>query len=172
MVDNGRPMTRSIVIIAHDLRSAHNVGSLFRTAEALGARKLYLTGYTPYPPRRHDTRLPHMATKTGAMIAKTALGTESLLPWQQVPSISQLINRLRRRGYRIVALEQSETSVDIQTYRPQEKIALIVGNEPKGIDLETLLLCDDIVEIPLQGAKESLNVVQAAAIALYQLAYF
>ncbi|MCW1907819.1 MAG: TrmH family RNA methyltransferase [Candidatus Saccharibacteria bacterium] len=161
----------TLVVIAHNIRSSHNIGSLFRTAEALGASKLYLTGFTPYPKSVHDTRLPHVATKTHKDIAKTALGAEHLLKWQQTSDITQLIKRLKRRNYKIVALEQAPNSVDLRDCALLGRVALVLGNEPSGIDAETLRLCDIAVEIPMKGDKESLNVVQAAAIAMYHFGY-
>lgn len=161
----------SLVVIAHNIRSSHNIGSLFRTAEALGASKLYLTGFTPYPQRVRDVRLPHIAAKTHKDIAKTALGAEHLLPWQQVDDIRQLITRLKGIGYQLVALEQTPHSIDLRQCVSSRQVALVLGNEPAGIDQETLSLCDMAVDIPMKGSKESLNVVQAAAIAIYHFCY-
>jgi tRNA G18 (ribose-2'-O)-methylase SpoU len=165
-----QPIT-SLVVIAHNVRSSHNIGSLFRTAEALGAAKLYVTGYSPYPRSAHDVRLPHIANKTHAEIAKTALGAEDLLAWQQAVDIASIVGRLKRKGYTIVALEQTSTSIDLRDCPSLQRVALVLGNEPAGIDSDTLSLCDMAVEIPMIGKKESLNVVQAAAIALYHFGY-
>ena len=160
---------RSIIIIAHDIRSTHNVGSLLRTAECFGAKMVYLTGYTPYPPVAGDSRLPHIADKLGRQIHKTALGAEKLVRWQNEVNPVSVIERLRNESYRIIALEQARSSTALPSYKPSEKICLLLGREVEGVDPKLLALCDDIVEIPQYGQKESLNVVQAAAVALYHL---
>jgi 23S rRNA (guanosine2251-2'-O)-methyltransferase len=160
---------REIVLIAHNLRSAHNVGSLLRTAEGLGITKVYLTGYTPYPENKGDERLPHLARKVDAQIAKTALGAEKLVVWEHAEDISSVIKRLASNGYAIAALEQMPTSLDIGGYAAPEKLVIIVGREVEGIEPEVLEQCDVALEIPMRGQKESFNVVQAAAMALYHL---
>lgn len=158
---------RSIVVIAHDIRSTHNVGSLLRTCEGLGVAQLYLTGYTPYPPMAGDDRLPHVAAKLGRQIAKTALGAETLLPWRHEADIAALITRLQADGYTVVALEQAPDSIPLPQFAPPAKLAVLLGREVEGIDPALLQLCDTTVEIPMYGRKESFNVVQAAAMALY-----
>lgn len=161
-----------IVLIAHNLRSAHNVGSLLRTAEGLGLNSVYLTGYTPYPIPKNDSRLPHLAAKIDKRIAKTALGAEQYLNWHHREDIEDLIKKLKNDGYLIVALEQAPGSVKLPDYKAPDKIALIVGREVEGIEPEVIVLCDIILEIPMLGQKESFNVVQAAAMALYHLSRF
>lgn len=156
-----------IVLIAHDIRSTHNVGSLLRTAECLGVNAVYLTGYTPYPSMLNDERLPHIAAKLDRQIHKTALGAEALLDWRHYPDIASLLYDLRRDGYTITALEQHAKSEAISSWMPTDKIAILLGREVEGIEASLLELCDTVVEIPQFGQKESLNVVQAAAIALY-----
>lgn len=158
---------RAIVVIAHNLRSCHNVGSLLRTAEGLGAVKLYLTGYTPYPQTNPDARLPHIAAKLTKQISKTSLGAENTLPWEHVEDIAEVISRLKKDGYVVAAVEQSASAVQLPSYEPPERIALIVGREVEGIEPEVLTACDVTLEIPMFGKKESFNVVQAAAMALY-----
>lgn len=162
---------RDIILIAHNLRSTHNVGSLFRTAEGLGLKKLYLTGYTPYPQARDDVRLPHLARKAESAIAKTALGAEKFLEWQHVTEINELVIELKQHGYKILALEQSDSSLPLPEYEASDKVALIVGREVEGIEPEILKLCDHVLEIPMFGKKESFNVVQAAAMALFYLRF-
>jgi tRNA G18 (ribose-2'-O)-methylase SpoU len=163
---------RDIVLIAHDVRSTHNVGSLLRTAEGLGVSHVYFTGYTPYPPlSAHDERLPHIAQKLGKQIQKTALGAEATVPWSSRNDISVLLEQLRTDGFRLVALEQDKRSVLLPEYSPPAKIALLIGREVEGIDPELLALTDDILEIPMFGSKESFNVVQAAAMTLYHLRF-
>jgi tRNA G18 (ribose-2'-O)-methylase SpoU len=163
---------RDIVLIVHDVRSTHNVGSLLRTAEGLGVSHIYFTGYTPYPPlSAHDERLPHIAQKLGKQIQKTALGAEATVPWSPRNDISVLLEQLRADGFRLVALEQDKRSVLLPEYSPPAKIALLIGREVEGIDPELLALADDILEIPMFGSKESFNVVQATAITLYHLRF-
>jgi 23S rRNA (guanosine2251-2'-O)-methyltransferase len=165
-------ISRDIVVIAHDIRSTHNVGSLLRTAEGLGVNHVYLTGYTPYPPLLvADPRLPHIAQKLGRQIHKTALGAETLVPWTQTADLSGCIEQLKRTGYQIVALEQADASTQLPDFEPTARVALLLGREVEGIEPAVLALCDRIVEIPMFGAKESFNVVQAAAMALYQFRF-
>lgn len=156
-----------IIIAAHNIRSAHNVGSIFRTAEGFGASKIILSGYTPYPKVKNDPRLPHIADKLTSQIHKTALDTETIVPFEYTETLSLL--PLRQSGYRIVALEQASNSSDLRDYQPPEKLVLLLGEEVHGITAELLAQVDDIVEIPMQGQKESFNVSVAAGIALYHL---
>ena len=161
-------MKRSIVLIAHDIRSTHNVGSLLRTAECLGVAQVYLSGYTPYPSTDEDERLPHIHQKLTAQIHKTALGAENLIAWSKESDPARLIRALHADGYTVAALEQTQNSKDISSWIAPDKIAILLGREVEGVEDALLKLCDYAVEIPLFGQKESLNVVQAAAIALYQ----
>lgn len=160
---------RDIVLIAHDIRSCHNVGSLLRTAEGIGVSKVYLTGYTPYPVNLADTRLPHIAAKLTKQIHKTALDAETLQAWEQCDDIHVVLGELKAAGYTIAALEQTTTSVELQDYRPPEKVALLLGREVEGIDPSLLDQTDVAIEIAMYGQKESFNVVQAAAMALFHL---
>ncbi len=132
---------------------------------------MYLTGYSPYPLRPTDSRLPHIASKLDAQITKVALGAERLQPWEHQEDVAKLIDRLKRDGYTVAALEQSEDSIPLPTYRPPQRIALLLGTEVTGLDKAVLKLCDKILEIPMLGQKESFNVVQAAAMALYHLRF-
>jgi 23S rRNA (guanosine2251-2'-O)-methyltransferase len=162
---------RSIVVIAHNLRSTHNVGSLLRTCEGLGVDKVYLTGYSPYPAVPSDTRLPHIVRKINASIHKTALGAEISQDSEHVENVRQVIDSLKTAGYEICALEQTPRAIGLPSYVPAHKVALILGRETEGIEPEVLKLAETIVEIPMKGQKESFNVVQAAAMALYHLVY-
>lgn len=159
---------RTISVIAHDIRSTHNVGALLRTAECLGVSHVYLTGYTPYPAEENDERLPHLRDKITRQIDKTGLGTTELVPWSHNADVHSVIAKLKHEGYVIVALEQTAHSLKLPDWVPSDKIALLLGREVEGIEPELVELCDEAVEIPQFGQKESLNVVQAAAIALYQ----
>jgi 23S rRNA (guanosine2251-2'-O)-methyltransferase len=158
---------RKIVLIAHNLRSCHNVGSLLRTAEGLGVELVVLSGYTPYPAVQNDIRLPHEAARITRQIQKTALGAEATQQWVHKHTAFEAIELLQQKGYRVAAVEQDPSSVALPKFLPSEKIALLVGREVDGIEPEVLALCDDIVEIPMYGTKESFNVVQAAAMAMY-----
>lgn len=156
-----------IVVIAHNIRSSHNIGSIFRTCEGFGVTKLILSGYTPYPQLENDTRLPHIVEKLTKDIHKTALGAEIMVPFEYRPTLD--MGTLQLAGYRIVALEQDARASVLPEYHPPEKIALLLGEEVQGINKKQLDRCDDIIEIPMQGQKESFNVSVAAGIALYAL---
>lgn len=158
-----------IIVIAHNIRSTHNVGAIFRSSEGFGVSKIILSGYTPYPQLTNDPRLPHIYRKLTEQIHKTALGAEEIVPfeYQEVPTIKQL----RREGYRIVGLEQDNTSVMLPDYRAPGKIALILGEEVAGIATDMRKICDDLIEIPMVGKKESFNVSVATGIALYALSF-
>ncbi len=160
-----------ILLIAHDIRSTHNVGSLFRTAEGLGVDKLWLSGYSPYPLSMPDARLPHLARRAEAQIAKTALGSEKTLAWEHAPDIAKLIHDLKTGGFTIAALEQAPGARPLPSYQAPAKVAVIVGNEVAGVAPEILQMCDDIIEIPMSGRKESFNVGQAAAMCLYHIRF-
>ena len=162
-------LMQQIVLIAHDIRSTHNVGSLLRTAECLGVKHVYFTGYTPYPITTTDQRLPHIAAKLTKQIEKTSLGTQAMIEWSHEDDIDLLLAELKTQGFRIVGLEQNKTSIILDRYASPEKVALLIGREVEGIARELLEKCDELIEIPQSGKKESLNVVQATAIALYHL---
>ena len=158
-----------LILVAHNIRSIHNVGSLLRTAECLGVKTVYLTGYTPYPKIKNDPRLPHLAKKLDTQISKTSLGAEKYLNISGNMPLETCLKKLKKQGYTVVGLEQTSDSIDLASYKAPNKVALIIGNERHGIDGETLKLCDQKIEIAMIGKKESLNVVQATAITLYQL---
>lgn len=160
---------REIIVIAHDIRSSHNIGSLLRTADGFGVAKVYLTGYSPYPMQANDTRLPHIARKVTDQIRKTALGAEESTPWEHHSDIHSLLITLKNQGYTIAGLEQDDTSTSLPDFIPPNKIALLLGREVEGIEPELLKLCDNRIEIPMYGQKESFNVTQAAAVAMYSL---
>lgn len=160
-----------IILIAHNIRSCHNVGSLLRTAEGLGIAKVYFTGYTPYPLKGGDRRMPHIARKLHAQIHKTALGAEDMVDWRHNDDIDSVISQLKEDGYEIAALEQSDRSTPLPDFQSTGKTALIVGREVEGVEQEVLERCDKIIEIPMKGKKESFNVSAAAAMAMYHLVY-
>lgn len=156
-----------IIVIAHNIRSTHNVGSIFRTCEGFGVSKLILSGYTPYPTIPGDTRLPHIREKLTSQIHKTALGAEGILPFEYQPTLD--LAALHVAGFLIVGLEQDARASVLPQYTPPPKIALLLGEEVEGIDQSLRDQCDDLIEIPMKGTKESFNVSVAAGIALYAL---
>jgi tRNA G18 (ribose-2'-O)-methylase SpoU len=158
-----------IAVIAHNIRSVHNVGSILRTAEGLGISKVFMTGYTPYPIQPNDDRPPHVRNKLMAQLHKTALGAETM-PTEYREDPQALLAELRGQGYELAALEQNQHSVDLQTYQPEAKrLALLLGEEVHGITPDLLKMCDVILEIPMRGKKESFNVSVAAGISMYVL---
>ena len=158
----------SIIVIAHNIRSTHNVGAIFRTAEGLGVERIICSGYTPYPAlSANDPRLPHLAEKLTRQIHKTALGAEKLVPF--ATSTEPPLTALRRAGYVIAGLEQSPRAVPLPRYQAPPKLALLLGEEVAGITPELQAACDILLEIPMVGCKESFNVSVAAGMALYQL---
>lgn len=161
---------RDIIVIAHNIRSTHNVGAILRTCDGFGVHMLFYSGYTPYPKQIKDSRLPHLADKITRDIEKTALGAEKTVESYPVLDILDTLQTLKIDGYRIIGLEQTKTSVPLNTYHPPQKIALLLGEERYGLTPELIKLCDDIVEIPMTGQKESFNVSVATGITLYHLA--
>jgi tRNA G18 (ribose-2'-O)-methylase SpoU len=156
-----------IIVIIHNIRSTHNVGSIFRSCEGFGVNNIILSGYSPYPTIPGDTRLPHISDKLTAQIHKTALDAETLVAFEYQESLD--LGALKADGYRIVGLEQDTRSIMINNYTTPEKIALLLGEEVEGIADDLRASCDDLIEIPMHGKKESFNVSVAAGIALYQL---
>jgi len=154
-------MNNKVELILHNIRSNHNVGSIFRTADGAGVTKLWLTGYTPAPLDQFK--------RVNSEIAKTALGAEQSIEWEKRENIITLIKELKNLDYKILALEQSDNSVDYKQVKLEGKTALIVGNEVGGVEGDVLNLCDQIIEIPMRGSKESLNVAVATGVAVFRL---
>jgi 23S rRNA (guanosine2251-2'-O)-methyltransferase len=155
-----------ITLILHNIRSTHNVGSIFRTAEGFGVSKIILSGYTPYPTFSGDKRLPHIAQKLTSQIHKTALGAEELVSFEYVETLDSWLDK---NTLPLFALEQAPTSVQINTIALPNTFALLLGEEVHGIEKQYLEKCDTIVEIPMVGQKESFNVSVATGIAIYAL---
>ena len=149
------------ILILHNVRSVQNVGAMFRTADAAGINKIYLTGYTPAP-------LDRFGRKRGDL-AKSALGAENFVPWEQKKSILPLLSRLKRKKFLIIGIEQDKNSVDYKKVKLKHKNAFIVGVEVTGIPKNVLKKCDIIAEIPMRGRKESLNVSVALGVALFRM---
>jgi tRNA G18 (ribose-2'-O)-methylase SpoU len=160
-----------IVVIAHNIRSAHNIGSIFRTCDGFAVEHLYLTGYSPYPLLERDTRLPHIAQKVTGEIIKTSLGAEKTVLFAHMPSPYSVIDGFKAHGYSIIGLEQNKNAVSLSDFSIPSKLVLILGEEVDGISSDILSKCDSLVEIPMHGQKESFNVSVAAGIALYGLRY-
>lgn len=137
------------------------MGAIFRTADAAGVSRIYLTGYTPAPRDRFNRPVKE--------IAKTALGAEETVPWEQVKEITELITRLKNEGMAVWALEQNKKSIDYRTAKLTKSTALIVGNEVEGVEESVLNLSDQIIAIPMQGQKESLNVSVATGVAVFRI---
>ncbi len=150
---------QEIAVLLHNIRSTHNVGSIFRTADAAGVARVYLSGYTPSPTDRFG--------RAQKDIAKTALGAETYLPWEYKKSPATIISKLHKEGWHIVAVEQDAKSVNYRKIKPKKPTLFIFGNEVKGISKNLLKKCDVVAEIPMRGKKESLNVSVAAGIILF-----
>jgi 23S rRNA (guanosine2251-2'-O)-methyltransferase len=165
-------MTRlSIQLILADIRSAQNVGAILRTADACGIEHVYACGYTPYPAIDRDDRPPHVADANTRAIAKTALGAQSTMPITHTSDTRSAVLAARAAGYKVIVLEQSETSLNLYQYAPISNMALLLGNEVTGVSAEIMDLADTVLELPMIGQKESLNVAVAAGIAMYQLRF-
>ncbi|MES2930439.1 MAG: TrmH family RNA methyltransferase [Patescibacteria group bacterium] len=149
------------VLILPDIRSALNVGAIFRTADAVGISKIYLVGYTPRPTDQFG--------RVQKDIAKAALGAETWIPWEYKKTLIPVIRSLKKDGFTIVAIEQDAKSIDYKKIRKTAKMAFIIGPEVEGLSATILKECDSIAEIPMKGKKESLNVSVAAGVALFRI---
>lgn len=149
------------ILVLLDIRSSHNVGSLFRTGDAVGIDEIYLIGTTPAPIDRFG--------RPQSDIAKTALGAEKSIPYTYFKNFDEAFEKLKSNTYAVVGLEQSENSIDYKAYNVNADTALVVGNEVEGIPKEVLEKIDRTIEIPMRGEKESLNVSVAGGIALYRM---
>ena len=175
--NQNRTQSRQIVVLAHNIRSTHNIGAIFRSSEGFGVEKIILSGYSPFPMTKNEdfartNRLPHIAKKLDDQIHKTALGSEKLVSFDISPDIFRTIQQLKDAGYGIAALEQSADSIKLPDLelKKDAKIALLLGEEVDGIEKDLLEQCNTIIEIPMFGAKESFNVSVATGIALYKIA--
>ena len=154
---------RDCVLVLHNIRSAHNVGSMFRTADGAGVSRIILSGYTPGP---QDPR-----GKERAPFVKVSLGAEKIVPYSRAKVLSAVLKKLKKEGYMIIALEQNKTSTSLFDFLPPatKKLAVVMGNEVRGINAQSLKHADHVLHIPMQGKKESLNVGVAAGAALFTL---
>jgi tRNA G18 (ribose-2'-O)-methylase SpoU len=149
------------VLILLNIRSAENVGAIFRTADAVGIQKIFLVGTTPAPIDRFG--------RSRKDIAKAALGAEKTIEWEHLKTASAMLRKLRKEDFYIVAIEQSPKAIDYKKVKTQSKTTFIVGNEVSGIPKNILESADVIAEIPQRGIKESLNVATATGIALFRI---
>lgn len=154
-----------MVVVLHNVRSTHNVGSIFRTADAAGCEKIYLCGITPAPVDRFG--------RVNEKVSKVALGAERWIAWEKVGQTIRLIDKIKKEGYKIFAVEQSNRSLPYQKIKLSKKdlakTALVVGNEIRGLSPVILRWADKILEIPMRGKKESLNVAVAFGIVAFNL---
>jgi len=152
-------MEREVAVILHNVRSAHNVGSILRTADASGVSHVYLSGYTPLPKDRFE--------RINKDIAKTALGAEKFVQWSHARGPYKLISMLQKRGWRVVGVEQDSRARDYRTFKTKLPLVFVFGNEVRGLSANLRKACDSLIEIPMHGRKESLNVSVAAGIILF-----
>lgn len=148
-------MSKDFFVVCDNIRSLENIGSIFRTADALGVAKIYLCGISGKPPHHK--------------ISKTALGAEETVPFEYCKQTWRLIDKLKRSKINIIALEQDKRAVDISEFKPEFPLALIVGNEVDGVSRNVLDKCDKIIFLPMRGKKESLNVSVAFGVAGYHI---
>ena len=146
-----------VIAVLENIRSAYNVGSVFRTADAFLLEAIYITGYTCTPPHKE--------------IKKTALGAEDSVEWKHFANAAEAIVQLKKNGYKVYAVEQVVNSIMLHevAFISVEKIAVIFGNEVSGVELETIKLCDGCIEIPQFGTKHSLNIATAAGVVLWEI---
>ena len=146
-----------VIAVLENIRSAYNVGSVFRTADAFLLESIYLIGYTAQPPHKE--------------IKKTALGAEETVEWHYFADTKSAIEELKKNGYKVFAVEQVVNSISLEnlTLDNDEKIAVILGNEVSGVEQDNILLCDGCIEIPQLGMKHSLNIATAAGVVLWEI---
>ncbi len=146
-----------VVIVLENIRSAYNVGSVFRTADAFLLEAIYICGYTCFPPHKE--------------IRKTALGAEETVAWKKFANAGEAVRLLKQEGYKVFCAEQASGSIYLHafSYEPREKIAVVFGNEVSGVEQQTIEQCDGCIEIPQLGMKHSLNIATAAGVVLWEL---
>ncbi len=155
-VDEFKQASKSpVIVILDNIRSMHNVGSVFRTADAFRVEAIFLCGYTPQPPHRD--------------IHKTALGATDTVDWMYFPTTVEAVKEVKEKGYTVFAIEQVAESISLEGFTAEGKMAIVFGNEVEGVGNEVLPLCDGSIEIPQLGMKHSLNVSVAAGIVLWEV---
>lgn len=150
-------MKNELILVLDNIRSLYNVGSMFRSADGFGVAKIYLCGITGTP-EQHG-------------VQKVALGAELSVPWEHCPQTWHVVEDLRRRGYRVVGLERAAGAVSLPEVRENPPLALVVGNEIRGLTPALRRRLDAVIEIPMLGTKNSFNVAVACGVALYHLRY-
>jgi 23S rRNA (guanosine2251-2'-O)-methyltransferase len=153
--------TSNAILILPDIRSAQNVGSLFRTADACGISEIYLVGITPTPIDKYG--------RPNSAVVKTALGAEQTIPWVYSETLQSVLKKMKEEGVTTIAIEQSEHSIDYKKIEVSGSVAFILGNEVEGLPKDILEEVDIIAEIPMKGSKESLNVSVAGGIAMFRI---
>lgn len=155
-IEAARELVRVPIIgILDDIRSAHNVGSMFRTADGTRLQELFLCGYSPTPPHKH--------------LSKTALRAVEVVPWRHFETTQGAIETARAEGYQVLAMEKTDDSVPLWEFEPQFPVALVMGNEADGLSDELRAQCDATVHLPMMGLKSSLNVSVAFGVATYEV---
>lgn len=149
------PKKRELYVICENIRSLYNVGSIFRTSDALQVKKIYLCGYT--------------GTPENPRLEKTALGAEKTVPWEHNKQAWRVVEKLKKQGVQIVALELTKDSIDLKKFKPAFPLAIIVGHEVDGVSDSLLRRADKTIHIPMLGMKDSLNVANAFSIASYTI---
>jgi 23S rRNA (guanosine2251-2'-O)-methyltransferase len=144
-----------VTVLLDNVRSVYNVGAFFRTADAASVERLLLSGFTAAPPHKG--------------IGKTALGADAVVSWERLEAPEATLDELRHRGYELVAIETSETAVDLYEWQPRFPVCVVFGHEVDGVRPALLAKCDRIVRIPMYGRKRSLNVATAGGIVIYEL---
>lgn len=152
---------REFYVVLDNIRSLENIGSIFRTADALGVSKIFLCGITAQPPVGES--------RENFLVKKTALGAEQTVLFEYYKRTAILIKKLKKQKIQVAALEQDKKAIDYRKFKPKFPLALVVGNEVKGVSKKVLSLCDNIIELPMCGKKESLNVSVAFGIAGYEI---
>lgn len=152
---------KKVILILHDIRSNHNVGSLFRIADCVGVNEVILSGYTPTPIDKFNRPIKE--------IAKIALGGEKSITWRHEKNIKKVLKKLKEEKFTIIAIEQSKNSVDYKKLKINGNSAIILWNEVDGAPKNLLKICDVIAEIPMKGEKESLNVSVAGAVVMFRI---
>lgn len=149
-------------VLLHNIRSSHNVGAIMRTADGAGVTRVFLSGYTPRPVDRFG--------RSDRRVAKTALGAEDSLAWEYAKEPVPLIRALKKEAWRIVGVEQDERAIDYRSFVPTSRTVYVFGNEVRGLSPSLRAACDALIEIPMHGSKESLNVAVAAGVILFSVA--
>lgn len=155
------PKNNKLRVLIHNIRSTHNVGSIFRTSDALGVEKIYITGFSPTPLDKYK--------RPRKDVAKVSLGAEKEIPWEYRKNPIELIKKVKKEGFKVVGIEQATNSINYRDFKIKGPVLLIVGSEVEGIDKKILNLCDKILEIQMHGKKESLNVSVAFGVVAYSI---